>query len=72
MSEGLCTYCDGAPIAFDELCEDCICGSNREQGRTEERHAIVTFLRRLNADGTPHSSAREHMAQCIERGEHLK
>ena len=70
MSQGLCTYCDGAPIAFDDLCEDCICGSNREQGRTEERNAVVNFLRR---DSSPNYNVeRERLAQCIERGDHLK
>lgn len=72
MSQGTCTYCDAAPIAFDELCEDCIIGS-REHGRTEERHDVVTFLRRHTNDKARLPSVeRELMAQCIERGDHLK
>lgn len=46
--------------------------NGKDVGKATATRAIVAFLRRPNADGTPHSSAREHMAQCIERGEHLR
>lgn len=66
-----CTHADGCGCGDDwNQTRREAYQNGKDVGKATATRAIVAFLRRDNSPN--YNVDREHMARCIERGEHLK